>query len=331
MRYISFLFFILICLGISSEQAFSKNPKRRIYGDEIKAKMFDIDRTFWGYKKIDRYYFKTDGTLQHQVNEPKGNIPQGTVLDAKYYVENDSLCWDYSDDAVNTYGFTGEPLCFDLFTRETKEEFMIGNHPEIRLKTVGSTAEDRWILRFFSWHRGDYIYDPKYVPAVYQGMINMALYRERYKGNIPNGYIERDKMQSYMKQYYDIAIGNVFAIDRDYMYFLPNGDYYWIDGPRIDAAKGDLDKMVEAATKGTWNIKDNIHCWRSSTGSVSSCEFVFPPRKGLKNRTFNHFLGTFHTGMTRIHNDGVEHVRHLPPDQTELPELFERFRKISGY
>lgn len=331
MQKLSIFFLLLLSIVVFNSNVYAENSKRKISGQEIQNKMFDINRTFWDYKQIDRFYFTTDGKLQHQINEPRGNIRLGSVLDAEWEVKGDNLCWTYIPATQKTYGFKNQELCFDLYTRETPDEFMIGNHPQIELKQVGARADSSNMLRFYSWHRGDYIYDPKYVPAVYKGMKTMAEYRSKYKGRIPGGSIKREDMKSFMKDYYDIAIGNIFAIDRDYMYFLPNGDFYHITGERIDEAHGDLDKMLKLASKGSWAIKNNIHCWAIDNSSRSSCEFVFPPRKGLKNRKFSHFLGTFHTGMTRIHNDNVEHVRHITPEQSELPALFKKMAEASGY
>ena len=325
------LFIFLACaFHLVSFDAVAQENKsyiRKISGEEMQTKMFNIERTFWGYKNIDRFHFKTDGELRHQINGSHEHIPQGSILIARYAVRDNSLCWQYTPESVQQFSLQNNTQCYDLFTREDFKEFMIGNHPSIRLKQVGATAEAKTILNFYSWHRDDYIYDPKYVKYIDIGMDRMEEYRKKYLGVIPGGTINRENLSDFMKEYYDIAIGKVFAIDRDYMYFLPNGDFYWITGDRIDSANEDLEEMIRLTSRGKWLIKDNIHCWR--VGKGVSCEFVFPRGKGLNDRKFDSFLGTFHTGMTRIHDDSVEHVRHIDPSETEKPELFMRLKQIS--
>jgi hypothetical protein len=330
MRRLYFLFLAFIFVGATATDAFSKNPKRRISGEEMKESMFSVDRTYWAYKQIDRYYFKTDGTFLHQINEPKGNIPIGTVLNAKYYVQGDLLCWEYSQADIQTFGFKGDPLCFSLYTRETKDEFMVDHHPIIRLKAPGAGPDDEPIIFFYSWHFDDFIFDPKFVPAVLNGMKTMEKYRKDHNGIIPDGTINREELRSYMKEYYDMAIGKILYINRDYMYYLKNGDAYWITEELISKAKGDVKKAAEYASKGSWSIKGNIHCWSFPKDGTSSCEFVFPRGIGLRDREFKHFLGTHHTGMTRIHNEEGSLVQHLTVENSYHPKVFEYLRQLSG-
>jgi hypothetical protein len=329
MFYLHLLFFTLIALFSISSPALANDQERQIAGREIKSKMLNIERTFWDHKHLDRYFFKPNGELQHQVNEPRLQIPLGTVMTATHYISNNSLCWKYSDEDTQKYQLSQRAQCFDLFAKGSPSDFMKDHAPKVNLKKVGATATDPRIMRFRYWNTGSYIFDAKFIPALKKGLETIKTYRKQHNGIIPNGTIERDDMRAFMKQYYDDVIGKVFAIDRSYVYFHKGGDYYWIDGKRIDEANGDINKMVSAATKGTWSIRDNIHCWSVSNRDASSCEFVFPPARGLRDRKFTHFLGVNQNYFSRIHDDPVEQLRHIAPEDTELPALFKTFDKIS--
>lgn len=315
------LFFALSITVLSGKSA--QAELRPVLGPEMKEKMFNMDRTFWHWVDIDRFHFKTNGILTHQINQDWGNIPLGTILNATWRIKDDkSLCWTYDERSAQMYGARGEN-CFDLYTDTPKDEFMVGNHPNIRLKPAGAGVEARSRFRFFSWHRGDYSFDPAYVEDVYKAMDTMKHYRRQYNGRIPGGTINRDAMNPNMQKFYDLAIGRVFRVSHDYMYFDPHGDYYWITE---DKFSDNLEQMLDDAEIGSWTIRDNIMCWRVDK---ASCEYIFPQGEGLLNQEFDTFLGTFYTGMTRKHRDEDEHVLHLDFDETPAPELFKRFAQMS--
>jgi len=316
---------IIFSLNILSYQNQAKADFRPILGKEIQEKMLDRERTFWHFTNIDRFFFKPDGTFTHQINQEWGNIPLGTVIQATWRVKNDkSLCWTYAKEAVSKYKVADKELCFDLFTKTSQEEFMVGNHPDIRLKPEGKGAMTRSVFRFYSWHAGDYSFDPKYIDGVYRAMDIMNNYITEHNGRIPRGSVSRDTMNSLMQEYYDLTIGRVFLVNDDYMYFDPKGHFHWLKDTDMTSANGDIDLMLQRVRSGYWSVRDNIMCWEADG---AGCEYMFPKGKGLKNKSFDTFLGTYHTGMTRVHHDVAENVLHLDFKDTPAPELFERLSK----
>jgi len=326
-RYGLAILILAACLVLHSPQSVAQSEARKIGADELK-KLTDIDRTFWDYKHLDRLYFSTNGTMLHQINEPWKNIPPGTILNAKWSIEGDTFCWQYDADDAQRQQVSANKICFDVYSNEKPDIFMTNNHPNIRMKPVGSGPKGSTIFTFHDWNVDSYILDPDFVPGALEAMQLMEDYRYMFGGHIPNGTINRSEMNPVMQDYYDMMINNIFFINRDYMFFVDTGDYYWIQGEQIDAANGDIEKMIASAAKGSWSIKDNIHCWRVND-KMRSCEYVFPRGKGLYNREFEPFLGLHYSGMTRLHKDSVEHIGHIPPEKSETPELFKKLAEIS--
>ena len=318
--FLSFMF--VVSLFLTPSIAHAQKQMRKLPASGI-AKVTD-GNTFWRRYTLDRVHFKHDKTFIQQINDGWKNLPAGTTFTGTWKISDDSLCWKYDTKTAQQNTLPSAAICFDVYTTNPKKGFMTSHEDKLFFKPSGSGESGPNIFTFDQWHFDNYIFDAEYVEPLKAGLQQSKIYRKEHRGDIPDGTIKREEMLPYMQEYYDEMINRIFFIVGDYMFFDDKGNYYWIWSKDIIEADGNISKMVAKVRRGTWKIKDNIHCWRHNSGS--SCEYVFPKGKGLM-RDYDGIFGVHHSYFTRVHGEGA--VGHMDTEDSESPELYELLKKMS--
>lgn len=304
----------------ATTQAAAQNPQpsfRQMNENELKR--FADNNTYWKRHTLDHFYFNSDGTFIQQLNDRWNGIPEGTMFTGTWNINGGNMCWTYSQETRDVYKTSIDPYCYAVLTDSPASSFMTTHAEIFRLYPLenGIISQDP-AFEWQAWVYGNYILDPEYAPKIKDALDVMSSYRRN--GKIDNGTINRADLNADMQAYYDLVADRIFYVTTDRMLFRKDGMFFYISGDDINEAKGDVDKMIAAGSKGYWTMKDNIHCWYLSENR-SSCEYVLPKGKGLV-RSYDGFMGVHYNAFTRVYTEGD--VGHMDPDDSNAPELFNK-------
>ncbi|PCH99084.1 MAG: hypothetical protein COB76_06480 [Alphaproteobacteria bacterium] len=316
---------LIVVMAMASGQAFAKNGEFKKMND-AQLKRITSNKTFWKKNAFDRFYFESGGEFIQQLNSGWNNVPLGTMFTGRWDIKNSAVCWTYDNETSALYKTPSTPFCYAVFSDASSDTFMTLHSEKIKLYSVkngqqSSSASFNWDR----WASNNYILDPEFVPVLLSELKNIKEYRRQR--NISDGTINRAELNDTMKNYYDEAIGKIFYVAGDHMYFGKGGQFFYTTDSKIKKAH-DLSSLLGDDNFGTWSIKGNQHCFFRKGRSKPTCEFVAPKGKGLV-RDYSGTLGFHNNGFSRIR--GEMGVKHITPENSSSPELYklvnEEFKK----